>query len=355
MDRRRFTSREALRLDLRYRHFSSLSRRIDEFPGLAEDLVERMVLHEEQALAGSDRFVRARRDRTLVRIGRWHERLQQPELACAAYASVQLHPARERMVRVLHKQGDTEQAAACLQQIRQQPWSDEEAQFAERFGKRGGGHQPPVTEAAIDAVRVDVEQQGLEILLEQAMQDGADSAQLWGAHVENSLVRTLTGLLYWEAIFADVPGAFTNPFQFGPNDLYQEDFVAPRQDVISRIERTTACDEALCRHLLETCERKSGVANSLVSWRLLEHIPLQDFLVAMPAGDIRKVCAFMIRNLAERKSGLPDLFMSYGPNAYEFIEVKGPNDQLQPGQRVWLKHFETMGIPARVLKLKVSA
>lgn len=355
MRSKRFTNRADLQLDLQYRRYSQLSRRIDEFPGLAAVLLACMTGEQARRQPLTDRFVRARRDRTLVRLGRWHERLAQPQLACQAYASVQLHPARERMVRVLHKHGDTAQAASWLDKIRTQPLSDEEAQFAERFGKRGGGHQPPVTEIEIDHVRSDVEAQGLELYLQQAEHRHADVEYMWGAHVENSLLRTLTGLLYWEAIFADVPGAFTNPFQFGPNDLYQEDFVSPRRELIHQIEATLQEDDALIEALLQTSERKQGIANSLVSWRLLQHIPLQAFIEAMPAADIRKLCHFMIRHLAERKSGLPDLFVAYAPGCYELVEVKGPADQLQPGQRVWFKHFARLGIPARVLKLKVTA
>jgi len=370
MRSQRFSSHADLQVDLTYRRYSNLSRRIDEFPGLAEDLLARIAAAEAAQQRPVDRFVRARRNRTLVRIGRWHERLQQPQLACQAYASVPLHPARERMVRVLHKYGEADAAASWLAKIRSQPLSDEEAQFAERFGKRGAGYQPPVTELGIEAVRTDVEQQGLELFLQHAeqetrqqpgqvaervvRQEQVDPDYMWGAHVENSLVRTLTGLLYWEAIFADVPGAFTNPFQFGPNDLYQEDFAEPRRHIIERIEADLQHDKELVTALLTTSEQKQGIANALVNWRLLEHIPLAEFLRAMPADDIRKLCHFMIRNLAERKSGLPDLFVAYAPQRYEFVEVKGPNDQLQPGQRVWLQHFERLGIPARVLKLKVN-
>jgi len=354
MQSRRFNSAEALERDLLYRHYSGLSRRVDEFPGLAEDLLNEMLRLDAAADAAADRFVQRRRNRTLVRLGRWHERCAQHELACRAYDSVALHPARERLVRVLHKQGQTAAVQARLEEIRRQPFSDEEAQFAERFGQRGGGFQPEVTEISVAVVRSDVEMQALSCYLDLCIEQGATAAQTWGAYVENSLVRTLTGLLYWDAIFADVPGAFTNPFQFGPNDLYQEDFVTPRRDVIEQIEALTQTDEGLLGHLHAISTRKQGIANSLVSWRLLDAVPLSAFTDAMPAADIRKLCRFMIRNLAERKSGLPDLFVAYGSGAYEFIEVKGPNDQLQPGQRVWLKHFARLQIPARVLKLQAD-
>ena len=46
------------------------------------------------------------------------------------------------------------------------------------------------------------------------------------------------------------------------------------------------------------------------------------------------------------------LFICYGPDDFDFVEVKGPNDQLQPQQRAWFRVFDELKLPARVLKLK---
>jgi len=352
----RFNSIDALQLDLEYRRYSGLARRISEFPGLAADLQKRMTQPQEHTRLAHDRFTRARRDRTLLRIARWHERLNQLDQAHATYACVEAHPARERIVRILHRQGEHTQAQSCLDDIRAAPLSDEEAQFAQRFGKRGGGYQPPSTQVFIKAARADVEQQALELLMQPAEEGGCAGLHkpLWGAHVENALVRTLTGLIYWDALFADIAGAFTNPFQNAPNDLYHKEFLAPRTDLVAAIESEVASDEAMRSHLLTVAERKWGVSNRLVSWSLFEEVPLQAWIDNIPMAHIRLLTAFMLRHLPERRSGLPDLFVAYGPGQYELIEVKGPNDQLQPGQRVWFQHFERMGIPARVLNLKVQ-
>ena len=51
---------------------------------------------------------------------------------------------------------------------------------------------------------------------------------------------------------------------------------------------------------------------------------------------------------------MPDLLVFYPDGRYELIEVKGPNDQLQPVQRLWFKQFEALEVPARVLKIKLS-
>ena len=335
----RFVDQANLSLDMIYRRLSDLSYRLDEHPGLAAELLEQL------GLATQDRFIESRRAKSLLRIGQWYERHDDVQGAVSAYKNAARHPARERIVRVLHKHGDEAAARTWLDQIHNNPLGEEEAQFAERFGKRQAGYQPPVTTLMIDAPRPDIENQALELLLQPGE---------WGAHVENSLLRTFTGLIYWQAIFADIPGAFTNPFQTGPNDLYSDDFALVRAELIDSIERNLSDADALDAHLHERFEHKFGVANSLVDWHMFDEIPLTDFLQAIPKADIRTLCAFLIRNLSERRAGLPDLLVVHGAQDYEFVEVKGPTDQLQPGQRVWFKHFARLGIPARIVKLKVA-
>ena len=336
---RQFEDAAALDQARTYQRLSALSHRVDEHPRMTSELVAHL------AATPSGRYAQRRRDKSLLRIARYCERWQEGEAALRVYAMVERHPARERTVRILAKT-DPDAAAVKLREVRADPWDDEEAQFAARFGKRGGGFQPRTKTAYIEQARVDIEAQALELLLQEAE---------WGAHVENSLFRTLTGLIYWPAIYADVPGAFTNPFQSGPNDLYHDDFYETRAPLIEGLEARLADDDVLRAHLAAMAEDKAGVANSLVSWRLLEAIPLCDIITAIPIDHIRRVCAFLIRNLPTRRRGFPDLLVVYGPGQYELVEVKGPNDQLQPGQRVWFAHFERLRICASVLKLKVAS
>ena len=70
--------------------------------------------------------------------------------------------------------------------------------FAERFGKRGGGVKPPTTTHHLQSsVPANIELFAMQQLAEQ----GADA---W--HVENAFPRTLTALAFWDVLFAPVPG-----------------------------------------------------------------------------------------------------------------------------------------------------
>jgi hypothetical protein len=337
-DVRQFADRSALSSYLNYRALNQYAHRVDEHPELIDCLLEVLTAPADT------RFAERRRCKALLHIGRACERQAALETALDAYATVPRHPARERSVRVLAKLDRADECESLLNEIRREPLSEEEAQFADRFGKRNAGYQPPTTVVDIDAPPVDVEAEALEMLIEEGG---------WGMHVESALVRTLTGLIYWDAMYAPIPGAFTNPFQTGPNDLTADDFVDVRAELIEAIEAETHDDDAFVARLLATAEAKHGITNALVHWRVVDEAPLEEVVTAMPVAHMRRLTQFFIRNLKERRSGLPDLFVAYGENDYELVEVKGPNDQLQPGQRVWFRHLGDLDIPARVLKLRL--
>lgn len=51
-------------------------------------------------------------------------------------------------------------------------------------------------------------------------------------HSEGRIVTTLFGLLFWDIIFAPIPGAFETPFQSAPLDLVEDTFYYSRQELI---------------------------------------------------------------------------------------------------------------------------
>ena len=320
-----------------------LSHRLDELPGLADALLQ--ILQP----AGDNRWQHRQRNKALLRIAHHLERARELERALDAYQLVDVHPARERQVRILTKLERKNEASRLQETIREHPLSDEELQFAQRFGQHQAGYQPKIIRRSITEVSERLESESIEQL---AIRILSQEPTVWAVHCENRLVRTLTGLLYWPAIFATIPGAFTNPFQSSPNDLYEEDFVTIRAAQIDMLEAYCADDARLLHHLRSVHDEKQGVANDLVSWSLFEALPLTEILDRIPVDHIRSLSAFLIRNLREHRAGLPDLLVGEANGGYSLVEVKGPGDQLQPRQRVWLRVLEEQGIPSYVLRLQ---
>ena len=337
LSRPQYQDAAALSERLLAQHLQYLCYRLDEYPQLAPALFSALTEAMHDASVGD------RLQRCALLLAHWVERNIRPDLALRIYELTNKPPARERRVRILQRLEQPEAAETLRQEILNAPLSAKEQVFAERFGRRGAGFQPPVTEMRIRGPYDSIEEYALTELV-------PDSG--WGVHCENSLVRSLTGLLYWPVIFADVEDAFTNPFQSAPHDLFSEDFCQRRRVLLSKHERGLSDDSELVKFLTLTFEAKNGTANRLVNWTLLQTVPLEQWLEALPVRVIRALCQFLIRNLGDYRSGFPDLFICYGPDDFEFVEVKGPNDQLQPQQRAWFRVFEELKLPARVLKLK---
>ena len=340
LEERQFESRADYQRMLRYQYLNQLSHRVHEHPAIASELTALL------APVPQERWLKRRRIKTLLRIAQYQEKQGQLEAALSTYALVAQHPARERCVRILSRQGAREQAGRLMEQIEVAPYSEEEALFAERFGRRNRGYQPETRTYDADITSDSkIEQIALQVLAQC-------NESIAGWHVENSLVRSLTGLVYWPVVFADVSGAFTNPFQTGPNDLFHEDFAEARAIKLSCLEASVSEDSAFVDHLVEVHTHKQGVANSLVNWDVFKDLSLQTVLEVMPVRDIRLLTSFLIRCLPQFRRGLPDLFVLTPDGGYRLIEVKGPGDQLQPMQRLWLQHLERMDIPAHVMRLR---
>ena len=343
LSKRQFDNRQDLEAYIDLLRLDRLSHMLSDYPQIWQPLLEQLV-----TISG-DRFFARRRDRALLRIAGHLEKLEMFEEAVTTYEAISRHPARERMIRINAKNGQLDAANHLLEMARGAPYSEEERQFADRFGRRGGGFQPEIFTVEVHELDSDqsIEEQALEYL--QAHMDTA-----FGIHAENSLIKSLTGLVYWSAIFADVPGAFTNPFQAAPNDLYLDDFIEVRSEIITSLENALADDSSLRMHLQETVRSKFQLANSLVDWSLFTQVSIEQILKFMPIDHIRRLTAFQIRHLTQFRSGMPDLFVVHATGSYEFVEVKGPGDQLQPVQRLWFKRFAELSIPARVMKIKVG-
>ncbi|HCD55520.1 MAG TPA: hypothetical protein DEQ90_08840 [Halieaceae bacterium] len=170
-------------------------------------------------------------------------------------------------------------------------------------------------------------------------------------YVENSLFNSLFGLAFWEQIFAPVPGAFHNPFQAVPADMYQTAFRARRETALgTRLQELAAGDLEV--ELQAALARFSGYQCRWVSWSLLTTDLLTRVLACVPADHLLAVWERMLFDPGENRRGFPDLIaLGERPGDYSLIEVKGPGDQLQHSQRRWLQFFGEQGIPARVARV----
>ncbi len=283
------------------------------------------------------------------------ERAGELNLAVQLYQQTQLPPARERRIRLLEKAGDYQQAWQLLSELLQSPTSEEELQIGERMAPR-----------LAKKASVLFSKKTTSILLEQKLSlvqlhndDGElhnveeiarlhfDRAGAPCFYVENQLLNGLFGLWLWPEMFRNIDGAFANPFQAAPLDLYQEDF-AQRRPGLAQLWQLLESDTHH-QHIRDYWQLKQGITNHFVSWPLLDEPLLQLALQCIPATHLKAIFERLLFDIKNNRSGLPDLIQFFpAQNTYRMIEVKGPGDRVQDNQRRWLDYFALHKIPAEV-------
>ena len=104
-----------------------------------------------------------------------------------------------------------------------------------------------------------------------------------GCHCEGRIVTTLFGLLFWDIIFAPIPGAFETPYQSAPLDMFEDTFYLSREEIIEA--RLDEICEGKARTIIESVDnehRERGTWCLGVRWDLF---PKQDLL------EIAEVCS----------------------------------------------------------------
>ena len=73
-------------------------------------------------------------------------------------------------------------------------------------------------------------------------------------HCEGRIVCTIFGLLFWDILFADVPGAFETPYQSAPLDIAEDCFYYAREGLIQ--DRLTEIEQGNARRILTQIDDK---------------------------------------------------------------------------------------------------
>jgi hypothetical protein len=346
--------------------FSTASRSLHS----ASDIDQYMVLHgARQALeAGEERgaivtqvlalelanvWLQGRRDKLLYQVAYACEREGERGEALALYQASAFANSRARQIRVLELLGRFEEAKALAELALAEPHNAAEHQQVLRMLprlRRALGLPAEPKRKASPPVRMDLclVRDGAPRSVEYWVQAHLHAPQAPVFYVENTLFNALFGLLCWPAIFAPLPGAFFNPFQSGPADLHQPDFLARRAELFDACLATL--DDGSYRHLIRERHRsKYGLQSPFVYWQSLDDTLLELALACIPASHLRQCFRRMLEDLKANGTGMPDLIQFWPQEGrYRMIEVKGPGDRLQDNQLRWLAFCEAHGMPVEV-------
>ncbi len=294
----------------------------------------------------SPRALERLRGGLINRLGRCAERAGDADIATRAYARASRAPGRERHARLLRRLGDDAAATALLDAIEGAPLCAGERYFAQGFRVGRRARPPAIPERVLrlpGPVETNVEAAALAALT----RDGGS-----GRHLENLLPLGMLGLAFWDVVFAQVDSAFVNPYQDRPVDLYWHDFRAARKQLIES-RMTELCGEsAVAQAVCATAHAKRGICNALVDWRALDLQLISCASAAVPNQTWLALFDYMLDDLEQTRRGFPDLALFFGRGRYQFVEVKGPGDQLRREQRLWFDFFTKANVPAFVLRVE---
>jgi fanconi-associated nuclease 1 len=177
-------------------------------------------------------------------------------------------------------------------------------------------------------------------------------------HCESRIVTTLFGLLFWDILFADVPGALETPWQSAPMDIAEDSFFFARREMIERrLSEIEAGAGPAVLSRFDDQHREHGTLCVGVQWDLFEKRDLVEIAdvsscyglcvtsLNLPPFDgglqciggraLSVICRLLAEDYASRTSGVPDLVVwDAGKRECRFVEVKGPGDTERENQKV---------------------
>ncbi len=290
-------------------------------------------------------------------IARQLERCGALDIALHCFESCQQPPARERRARILAQNGEPQAAIDICAEIAENPLVEEEFQFALSFAPRiakkhelnlaaalqpTGKPDTPVTRDVVLEQQKSVELAAAEFLSKSGL----------AVYVENNLFNGVLGLLLWDVIFAEVPGAFYNPFQYRPADFYQPNFLERRRQQNTELWASVHDNSDIWFQVEKRWHEKQGIANPLVNWPALSIELIELALQEIDFAHWRAIFKRIMRDFRNNRSGFPDLVYFPNSGGYSLIEVKGPGDKLQKNQQRWMQYFSKHQIPHQVLNVE---
>ncbi len=290
--------------------------------------------------------------RLLLKIARFFERKKDLETALFIYKQTEKAPSRERQVRIYAKQKDIERAVEICNNILENPENVKEEIFAKDFlNKQADKKEVKSTRKKLKSADSISISKKWQYQVEAGVLKYYIQKKYNGIHSENSIWRTMFGIVLWELLYDTSEKAIHNPFQNLPSDIYKPDFYKNRKDKIEACFDILDSPKQFDRYLVEIFEQKWGINNRLVAWNFEVVEAVRELYAKLKPEQIKAVLRKMAENIKTNGTGFPDLFI-WKKRAYWFVEVKSPTDSLSEQQLFWLDFFQENGIKAKVLKVE---
>ena len=172
-----------------------------------------------------------------------------------------------------------------------------------------------------------------------------------GVHGENLPFRALFGLLFWDVVFAPIPGMFQHRFQSAPLDVRTRRFHTTRKSILAeRLEELRDTD--LTEALAAAHRAHEGEACRFVHWEVCPLPLLLRITRGLGTEAVLGIAERIARSPSRHGRGLPDLVVFGEGEGVRLVEVKGPTDNLRLEQELWHHRLLEMGVDVRIVKVR---
>ncbi|KAI8357877.1 VRR-NUC domain-containing protein [Choanephora cucurbitarum] len=195
---------------------------------------------------------------------------------------------------------------------------------------------------------------GSECSVEQLAIEYYEKKGYKGMHCENGIIRMIAVLLFWDVIFASIPGVFETPYQSEPLDLRTDAFYESRLDMIQ--DRLSEIEQGKHLELITEVDSRERPRRTMcvgVNWNY-ETKDILEIAQCIGPSSLAALCKLFFEEFGQRQGGMPDLCCwNYDKRHCLFSEVKGPKDILSKTQKVWIETLTGVGIQVEVCHVQV--
>nr|WP_321460978.1 VRR-NUC domain-containing protein [uncultured Vibrio sp.] len=341
-ERRFFDSREQIERLIELSQLANLYSQFDR-----KDKSNLALLIEAMPKKVSHDYIDRKREHMLNDIARDYERINELETALEIFTQTRLTPSRERRARIYDKVQQDTLFCDIVTEMLNSPIDVAEFEVAQKLEqrlKRKLGQKIPRAQKP-KCYEYHVELDLTQHRVELAAKEHFERLGWQVFYAENTLLNSLFGLTFWDALFAPIEGAFINAYQHRPLDLYHADFATKREDLITSALQNLAAGKT--DTLLDKYDVKFGISNPFVHWGMVSKAMLELALTTIPTSMLIALFEIQLSDLKLYRNGMPDL-IAFKDEQFEWIEVKGPGDKLQDNQWRWIKEFHRLNVPFSV-------
>lgn len=293
-----------------------------------------------------------RREAFASRLGRLLEADGDTFAALRVYERGESARCSERVIRLLLKSGQREEARRWLEERLERPASDEEALLAADLYQRKFGRKrtSSLTDLLRAAETIDLDE-ALSGAPERAAVGYFRARGIEAHRVENSLWRTLFGLLFWDLLFDGDAATAHSPFDQLPASLVERRFATGHAEAIDKRLALLDSPRALKTQLLKTAVARFGTHNSLFRWRQRTLDAMYRLVECAPPAAMADVLRRFCENYPDARYGYPDL-MLIDEDGVRFVEIKTEGDQLRRNQLLRIEQLRAAGFRADIVRVR---